>query len=106
MTAYSGYGAIFPDYPIFHVILFFLWILAAVGVFFIQDWGRHLFAAMCLLALIMSPLNGVSITNPLETFLLDVSATLDGVILALVYLSPLSDFFGEKSSVKTGSYSH
>ena len=44
MTEVSGYGALLPvQHPIYYITWFVLWVVAAAGLIFIQNWARHLY---------------------------------------------------------------
>jgi len=70
-----------------------LWILSAVGLCFFKWWARPIFAGTYGLLLIGNLLGGVAIWLPWETVLITVTTLLDGAVLALAFLPPLSEYF-------------
>lgn len=94
MTEVSGYGAVLPvEHPLYYSTWFALWIIAGLGLVFLQNWARHLFLVLSLLGPALAPFSGFVVQPPLDGLFANASALLDGVILAVAYLSPLADSF-------------
>lgn len=99
MTAYHGFNAVLPAHVAVYGSEFALWIIAAVGMFFFTSWGRVLFALMVLITILLAPLTGVAVQDPLEVTLGALSLILDGFLVALAFFSPLSKHFSSQSRV-------
>ena len=68
-------------------------VAAIVGLYHFQSWARPLALVMTLLSLLFFPLLGASIASGWSSLLLDVSTTLWGAVLAMSYVSSLSERF-------------
>lgn len=101
----SGYGAVLPaaQHPIYSGVWFVLWLIAAIGLVFLQDWARHLYLMLSLLASVLILFSGFVVEPSLDALFSSVNLLLDGAILALVYLSPLADSFRETARNKRPS---
>jgi len=91
---YAGLGALLPvHHPLYSGTWFGLWLVASLGLFFFQNWARHLFLTLYVLCIVLVPFSGFSGQGALESFLGELTTVLDGAILAMAYLSPLADGF-------------
>lgn len=91
LTEYGGYGAVLPvNHALYSNTWFVLWLGAAVGMFLIRAWARRLYLVLAILSVVAAPLSGFSVQTPLDMMLSSVVLLIDGAILALAYLSPLS----------------
>lgn len=98
LTEYSGYGAILPvDHLLYYGTWFGLWLVAALGLFFFQNWARHLYLALSVLNPALAPFSGFVIQPPIDVLFSSTNLLLDGAILAMAYLSPLSAAFNVKT---------
>jgi hypothetical protein len=68
-------------------------VAAIVGLYHFQSWSRPLALVMSLLSLLFFPLLGASIASGWSSLLLEISATLWGAVLAMSYVSSLSQRF-------------
>lgn len=94
LAAYSGYSALLPvQHPLYYGVWFALWLIAALGLVFLQNWARHLFLALSLLGIALAPFSGFVVQPPLDGLFANASALLDGAILAIAYLSPFAASF-------------
>lgn len=73
-------------------------VAAIVGLYHFQYWSRPLAIVMSLLSLLFFPLLGVSIASGWSSLLLEVSTTLWGAVLAMSYVSSLSERFQSRIS--------
>jgi hypothetical protein len=98
LRALGGYGAMLPPVAgrVVVWILLPLWILAAVGMFFFQAWSRSLFLGLYVFTLLLSFFQGATVLLPVESFLSELIAVLDGAILILAYTEPLDATFRRK----------
>jgi hypothetical protein len=72
-------------------------IVAVIGLYLFQPWSRPLALWMTALGLLFHPLFGVSLQSGWARLLLDVSSVLWGVVLAMSYVSSLSDRFSAEA---------
>ena len=70
-----------------------VWIILAIGLCFFKWWARPLLVAAYLLGAVGNLLGGLSLWMPWETILFTASTLLDGAVLALAFLPPLSTYF-------------
>jgi hypothetical protein len=90
----DGYAARFnPQSGLFTTGVMSLWLLASMGLLHFDNWARYLYLGLTGWALVAAGLYGIRVTSPLEAMLDLAVAVLDGVILALVFLSPLTENF-------------
>lgn len=80
------------------IIIFVLLILVSlittyVGLFRFSSWAPRMTVFTTLLGTLSLPVMGVSVSSGWEAMLTDLSTTFWGVILALVYFSPIKDKF-------------
>ena len=68
-------------------------VAAIVGLYHFQSWSRPLALTMSLLSLLFFPLLGASIASGWSSLLLEISTTLWGAVLAMSYVSSLSERF-------------
>lgn len=102
LLSFDGHGAILsPQTRLLTICVFWLWLLAAIGAFFFQNWGRYLFLGLSLWSIIGAALFGVRVTSPLDSVVGLLIDLLDGAILALMYLSPIRDLFGKTNPEST-----
>jgi hypothetical protein len=92
LLRFDGYHAIVYSNALF-VIPIWLNVFAFVGLFFLQNWGRYLYLLAVASYAATSLIFGYRIDAPIESFLGQIASTLDGVILAIVFISPLKTQF-------------
>ena len=68
-------------------------IVCLVGLLKFKSWGRKLYLASFLLMLPLYPLMGIYVSSGLGQLFADVAMILSGVILALIYYSPVAKYF-------------
>lgn len=99
LLEYSGYQAILPvGHVLYFGTWFVVWIIAAIGLFFIQNWARHLFLALAILSAATAPFGGFIVQSPVDVLLSTTNLLLDGAILAAAYVAPMSLAFTGKSA--------
>ena len=64
-----------------------------IGLLLLKNWGRFMYALGFLLMLPIYPLFGVGVYSGLSQLASDLSMILSGVILTLVYYSPVAKYF-------------
>lgn len=75
------------------LITFGGFVTATVGLYMFQPWSRGLAIVMTLLSLLAYPLLGVSIQSGWAQLLLESSSMLWGAVLAMSYVSSISQRF-------------
>ena len=94
LAEYSGYGAILPvHHVLYYSVWFGLWLISALGLFFFENWARHLYLALSLLSLVAAMFSGFVVHAPVDALFSNASLLLDGAILAIAYLTPLAASF-------------
>ena len=113
LMAYDGVGARVTFQSAFlYAAPLWGFLVAAVGLFFLQNWGRYLHLALWMYGWLGVFLFGTRVTHPIDGFLAATLSTMDGVILALAFLSPLRHSFsrvapqGSEVSVDTITGEH
>lgn len=99
LMRYGGHGA---HIAMNHPILFAFYLVpfpAFVGLFYFKNWARHTLLLFLVVALLGSFAFGVSVSGPPETFFGYAASLLDGAIMALAFVSPLSQRFRNVDSV-------
>lgn len=97
LTEFAGYGAILPVHHVLYYSAWFgFWLISALGLFFFQNWARHLYLALSLLSLVTAPFSGFLVQTPVDTLLANANLLLDGALLAVAYLTPLAASFKAK----------
>lgn len=75
------------------ILLLGLNLVASVGVFLFHSWARDLFASSLIGAYLIEPLMGTMVATPYYGMLDDVLDLVAGIILCLIYFSPVSEAF-------------
>lgn len=65
---------------------YFFYLVAIVGLWFTRSWARSLFTATTIVMLGIVALDGPSASSAIDSFLQVLTCTLEGVVLALVWL--------------------
>lgn len=94
LRGYSGAGAIaFPITSFVFLIAQPLWLLSAVGLCFLKWWARPLFVGTYALTIVGSLFGGIAVSLPWEASLATIATLIDGAVLGLAFLPPLSEYF-------------
>lgn len=90
----SGMGASdVISQPWFHGPLFTMRLIAAVGLFFLQSWGRWLSVFLLVVDLMSTLLGGVTVNLPLDSLVLALAWMLEGAVLTMAFCGPVSAAF-------------
>lgn len=73
-------------------------IASVIGLYLFQPWSRQLAVWMTALGLLFHPLFGVSMQSGWAQLLLDISSVLWGAVLAMSFVSSLSERFASRQS--------
>lgn len=68
-------------------------LLASVGVILFRRWGRRLFLVVTVASLLTVPLTGLYVDVGLTVMVASAAALIEGMIVALMYFSPLRKAF-------------
>ncbi len=81
------------------VILWIIYIIYTfVGLLLFWNIARHIYLAGFIIIIPMYFIVGVTVTSGIEQALYDAGSVLSGVLLALIYFSPVKQFFVGKSN--------
>ncbi|QKT03786.1 hypothetical protein HUS23_08120 [Ectothiorhodospiraceae bacterium 2226] len=103
LVIYGGYGAVFPHeqhstfFLIFDAVTYVGFVLSSIGMLFFQAIARAIFTLLIVISQVMVLVSGTVVTIEGIAFLESVLSMMDGAILALAYLSPLSNRFSPRS---------
>ena len=89
----GGYGALYETPRVVDVIVFWAWLFAAVGMLFLQNWGRYLYLMLLVFGFAQTAVSGIATLPPSQSVLLAVLSMLDGAIVALAFFSPIGSQF-------------
>jgi hypothetical protein len=70
-----------------------LWLAGSVGTFMLWRYGRPLYLAAVVTGVAFTPFVGPSVMAPLASAFAEASQAIAGVVLGLLYFSPLRDRF-------------
>lgn len=94
MLSYHGVDAVaLPLAILINLVLQPIWIVSAFGLCCFTWWSRPLFVGAYILGFIQTLLGGVAVLLPWEFVLLTFISLVDGAVLALAFLPPLSGYF-------------
>ena len=79
------------------VPLLILWLVSTIGLFFFWRPARMLYVVTMIFGLLAMPFFGPYVDVGLGAMLEDAATIISGVILALVYFSPVKELFGGAS---------
>jgi hypothetical protein len=98
----AGYGAVLSYekyaslYLMYSIVMYVGYILASIGMLFLNRVARGAFLLLIIADNMTTLLSGVVVNFEGSALLYSILAMLDGAILALAYLSPLSEKFKSK----------
>jgi hypothetical protein len=75
-----------------------MWILSAIGLYFLRWWGRFLLVATYALTSLASLVGGMQVQFEFESLLATIATLMDGAVLALAFLPPLSKYFARDAA--------
>ena len=103
LLQFDTYGGVLSNYSrLWSTLILWGWLFASIGVFFVLRWGKWLYAALFLSSLIVTPFFGLRVGSPIETTLGSLVDVLDGAILALMYFSPVANWFEKRDNPSHG----
>jgi hypothetical protein len=89
-----------PEQYFSDMLLLVIGVLVAVavvasyaGLLFFKSWARHLYVASFVLALPTYFMGGLFVTSGIEDLLYDLSMLISGAVVALIYFSPVKEYF-------------
>jgi hypothetical protein len=75
--------------------LVILWLVSSIGLFFFWRPARILYVVAMIFGLLATPFFGPYVDAGLGAMLEDVATIISGIIVALVYFSPVKELFNE-----------
>jgi len=92
---FAGSAALLPPEALYYVYLGLqpVWLLVAIGLCFFSSWSRPLFVGTYVVNGLLVLVGGVQVYVPWDFFLTMCTTLLDGGIMALSFLPPLSAYF-------------
>jgi len=78
------------------IVLFFFSVADSIGLFLIRRWAKLLLLPLYTVATLLIPTNAVYIQTGWTRMLLGMSTLFGGMIIALVFFSPLAEVFDLK----------
>lgn len=103
LVSAGGYGAILPYdeysrfFMFYDVAMYFGFVLSSIGMLFFYNSARMFFVLLMAISLILTLFSGMMVSIESVAFLGEILSLLDGAILALAYLTPLSEKFSSQS---------
>lgn len=67
--------------------------IASLGLFLFKEWGRQLFVLSTVFLLLLTPVGGPFVTTGWTALVATLVGISEGMILALIYFTPLSQEF-------------
>ena len=74
-------------------------LVSSVGLMFFWNFSRHIYAASFALNLPLLPFMGTHIASGINQMLYDLGVVVASVILALIYYSPVREYFVSKPNI-------
>jgi hypothetical protein len=99
LVSVGGYGATLPyeEYAVFFmvydVMIYAGFVASSIGMFFFKKIAREAFSVLIVISLIVTFVSGMTVSYAGIAFLESILSLMDGGILALAYLSSLSQKF-------------
>lgn len=81
----------------YDVAMYFGFVLSSIGMLFFYNSARMFFVLLMAISLILTLFSGMMVSIESVAFLGEILSLLDGAILALAYLTPLSEKFSSQS---------
>ncbi|WP_444884620.1 hypothetical protein [Microbulbifer sp. PSTR4-B] len=78
------------------VLAIIMALVSVVGLLLFKSWARHVYAAGFVAAFALYPFMGVTVYSGFSQVLYDISMVLSGVLLALMYYSPVARHYEKK----------
>jgi hypothetical protein len=96
---FAGNGTLVPSETLGYIYLGMqpVWALVTIGLCFFRWWARALFVGMYIITAVLGLASGMLVFLPWDYFLISCTMLLDGAILALSFLPPLSTYFSRES---------
>ncbi|HIC43734.1 MAG TPA: hypothetical protein EYO73_05455 [Sulfurimonas sp.] len=87
------YSSAFGILDIFTIIIGIFAIAVIIGVWKFKNWARHSYVLFTIIFLPYYYIDGPIIMNPLEAIFNDLSLIIDGILICMMYMTPLSNEF-------------
>ncbi len=93
VLTWHNYGSIIPVPNWFAWVMFCLTLLLSIGLYFYINFARLVYVWMVVLMILISPFMGLSTNTGLQVLFAQLLNVLDGAILAIAYLTNVSERF-------------
>jgi hypothetical protein len=97
VLSYLGYGAMINLPSVVHWLILLTWFSAVIGMYFFIPLARLVFLILVCVSTILVIVSGMSVMTSVDAFLSDSGNIIDGVILAMAYLSSVAICFNNSS---------
>jgi hypothetical protein len=101
MREFGGSAALLPQEAAYYSYLGLqpVWLLVTIGLCFFRWWARPLFIGAYVVSGLLTLVSGVGVWMPWDYFLTSCTLLLDGAIMALSFLPPLSTYFSREPRI-------
>lgn len=92
---WNGYGGFATDSLIIAYLFLAIYSIATLGLLYFKIWAKPLFLTLTIISIGFCFLNGLSVSTPIDNFLMYITTLADGAILAMLYFSDIKNEFNE-----------
>ncbi len=78
------------------VVAIIMALVSVIGLLLFKSWARHVYAAGFVAAFTLYPFMGITVYGGFSQVLYEISMVLSGVLLALMYYSPVARYYEQK----------
>lgn len=93
VASWSGWGAKVPDGEIIYWTWFSIWMTTNLGLYFYKHIARTAFAILLPFSALYQLFDGIQVLPPIDSAVASLVGTIDGVLLAIAYLTGVSRRF-------------
>ncbi|MCP4407939.1 MAG: hypothetical protein GY807_09320 [Gammaproteobacteria bacterium] len=93
--SWVGYGAIVNLGDLAPYIFLIAYGIIAIGLIYFHRWARTGFAILAVVTFILAPLSGLNVQTAIDSTLSYFFTLADGAILAIAFLTSISDEFNQ-----------
>ncbi|MDR2673836.1 MAG: hypothetical protein LBC18_02965 [Opitutaceae bacterium] len=84
------------------LVLLVVLIISIVGVWRFRNWGRKLWIFLAVAGIVITPFIGESVANAWESMFAQIAITLDGGVLAMMFIEPINSLFEASKKTQAG----
>ncbi len=94
LASYSGYESLFPSVNYFtYWVPLVIWLILSVGLFYYNKFSRKAFVLFYIIETVLQLFYGMQVVTPYEAVLFTLIGLADGAIIAMMYLTSISEKF-------------